>query len=89
MLGPVPPVLAQATQAGYTVVFTIDRIGRNEVTLLGHREKKETINEAQQLLVVLDGNESICTHFFPQSLVSRVLQEAPAQDLYGLLYTVP
>jgi hypothetical protein len=53
MLGICRPVIHQAAETGYSIVFAVKRIVAHKAPVFGHEKKEKTINQAQELAVKL------------------------------------
>ncbi|MBW2139034.1 MAG: hypothetical protein JRH06_15965 [Deltaproteobacteria bacterium] len=79
----------KATQAADAVIFAVDGVFSYEISLFGYHEKQKPIDDPQELLIKLYWLEPAFNDCLSKMLVSRVTEKAIAQDLEGLLHSVP
>ena len=73
------------------VPFLRYRIGcgcQQQVTVVGHKQEEESVNESQDLSIVILFVQYARAQICPQSRVGRVGKESLAQMFYGSLYAI-
>ncbi|MBW1731833.1 MAG: hypothetical protein JRH08_11885 [Deltaproteobacteria bacterium] len=83
------PGFCKATQAADTVIFAVDGVFSYEISLFGYHEKQESIDDPQELLIKLYWLEPAFNDCLSKILVSWMTEKAIAQDLEGLLNSIP